>query len=290
MNALKTFVLLGAMSMLLVLIGGAMGGQQGALIALGFSVVMNAGSYWFSDRIVLRAYKARIVTDSDAPQLVAIVRRLARQAGLPMPRVAVLPGMGPNAFATGRNPDNAVVAVTEGLLQMMTPDELEGVVAHELGHVKNRDILISTLAAAMVGAITMVARWGMFFGGGRDRNGGGGNIIVMLVMMVSAPLAAVLIQMAVSRSREFGADQAAGEITGKPLALASALRKLESFAQQRPTDVNPATSHMFIVNPLGGSGGVGKLFRTHPVTAERVARLEAQARGGHATGPATLSA
>ena len=276
MNTLKTFLLLGAMSALLVLIGGAMGGEQGAILAFGFSLVMNAGSYWFSDRIVLRAYKARIVTEAEAPKLVETVRRLARQAELPMPRVAVIPGMAPNAFATGRNPNNAVVAATEGLLQMMNQDELEGVIAHELGHIKNRDILISTIAAAMVGAITMVARWGMFFGGGRNRNGGG-NAIVMLVMMIAAPLAAVLIQMAVSRSREFGADRAGGEISGKPLALASALRKLETMASQRPTDVNPATSHMFIVNPLGGRGGMGGLFRTHPLTADRVAKLEEQA-------------
>jgi heat shock protein HtpX len=281
MNGLKTFLLLGAMSGLLVLIGGAMGGQQGAVMAFGFSIVMNAGSYWFSDKIVLRAYRARVVTEAEAPQLVGTVRRLAGRAGLPMPRVAIIPGMGPNAFATGRGPNNAVVAATEGLLQMMNQDELEGVLAHELGHIKNRDILISTIAAAMVGAITMVARWGMFFGGGRNREGGG-NIVTMLVMMIAAPLAAVLIQMAVSRSREYGADQAGGEISGKPLALASALRKLEGFAHARPSDTNPATSHMFIVNPLGGAGGMGKLFRTHPLTEERIARLVEQAHAGGA--------
>lgn len=278
MNAIKTFLLLGAMSALLVLIGGAMGGQQGAIIAFGFSIVMNAGSYWFSDTIVLKSYKARLVTEAEAPQLVGTVKRLAERAGLPMPRVAIIPGMGPNAFATGRGPNNAVVAATEGLLQMMNQDELEGVIAHELGHIKNRDILISTIAAAMVGAITMVARWGMFFGGGRSR-GGGGNMIAMLVMMIAAPMAGAMIQMAISRSREFGADAAGGTISGKPLALASALRKLENFAHQQPNDVNPATSHMFIVNPLGGSGGMGKLFRTHPMTEDRIARLKAQARG-----------
>lgn len=279
MNTIKTFLLLGAMSALLVLAGGALGGEQGAILAFGFSLVLNAGSYWFSDTIVLRSYRARVVTEAEAPRLVSTVNRLARRAGLPMPKVAIIPGMAPNAFATGRNPKNAVVAATEGLLQMMDQDELEGVIAHELGHIKNRDILISTIAAAMVGAITMVARWGMFFGGGRDRNGGGANIIVALVMMIAAPIAAMLIQMAVSRSREFGADRAGGEISGKPLALASALRKLESFAAARPTDVNPATSHMFIVNPLGGSKGLSSLFRTHPQTADRIAKLEAQARG-----------
>ena len=267
------------MSALLVLIGGAMGGQQGAILAFGFSIVMNAGSYWFSDTIVLKSYKARLVTEAEAPKLVRTVKRLSERAGLPMPRVAIIPGMGPNAFATGRGPDNAVVAATEGLLQMMNQDELEGVIAHELGHIKNRDILISTIAAAMVGAITMVARWGMFFGGGRSRGGGGGNVFAMLAMMIAAPLAGGMIQMAISRSREFGADAAGGEISGKPLALASALRKLENFAHQRPNDVNPATSHMFIVNPLGGGGGMGKLFRTHPMTEDRVARLTAQARG-----------
>ncbi len=279
MNTIKTFLLLGAMSALLVLAGGALGGEQGAILAFGFSLVLNAGSYWFSDTIVLRSYRARVVTEAEAPRLVSTVNRLARRAGLPMPKVAIIPGMAPNAFATGRNPKNAVVAATEGLLQMMDQDELEGVIAHELGHIKNRDILISTIAAAMVGAITMVARWGMFFGGGRDRNGGGANIIVALVMMIAAPIAAMLIQMAVSRSREFGADRAGGEISGKPLALASALRKLESFATARPTDVNPATSHMFIVNPLGGAKGLSSLFRTHPQTADRIAKLEAQARG-----------
>ena len=278
MNGLKTFLLMGALSALLVLIGGAIGGEQGAIFAFGLSLVMNIGSYWFSDKVVLRMYRARVVTEAEAPRLVGTVRRLAQRANLPMPKVAIIPGMAPNAFATGRNPKHAVVAATEGLLQMMNQDELEGVLAHELGHIKNHDMLLQTVAAAMVGAITMIARWGMFFGGGRDREGA--NPIVLIATMLLAPLGAVLIQMAVSRSREFGADQAGGEISGKPLALASALSKLERAAHARPTDVNPATSHMFIVNPLGGLKGMTSLFRTHPETGKRIAALQQQAAKG----------
>lgn len=278
MNGLKTFLLMGALSALLVLIGGAIGGEQGAIFAFGLSLVMNIGSYWFSDKVVLRMYRARVVTEAEAPRLVGTVRRLAQRADLPMPKVAIIPGMAPNAFATGRNPKHAVVAATEGLLQMMNQDELEGVLAHELGHIKNHDMLLQTVAAAMVGAITMIARWGMFFGGGRDREGA--NPIVLIATMLLAPLGAVLIQMAVSRSREFGADQAGGEISGKPLALASALNKLERAAHARPTDVNPATSHMFIVNPLGGLKGMTSLFRTHPETGKRIAALQQQAAKG----------
>ena len=278
MNGLKTFLLMGALSALLVLIGGAIGGEQGAIFAFGLSLVMNIGSYWFSDKVVLRMYRARVVTEAEAPRLVGTVRRLAQRADLPMPKVAIIPGMAPNAFATGRNPKHAVVAATEGLLQMMNQDELEGVLAHELGHIKNHDMLLQTVAAAMVGAITMIARWGMFFGGGRDREGA--NPIVLIATMLLAPLGAVLIQMAVSRSREYGADQAGGEISGKPLALASALNKLERAAHARPTDVNPATSHMFIVNPLGGLKGMTSLFRTHPETGKRIAALQQQAAKG----------
>lgn len=277
MNGLKTFLLMGALSALLVLIGGAIGGEQGAIVAFGLSLVMNIGSYWFSDKVVLRMYRARVVSEAEAPRLVGTVRRLAQRADLPMPKVAIIPGMAPNAFATGRNPKHAVVAATEGLLQMMNQDELEGVLAHELGHIKNRDMLLQTVAAAMVGAITMIARWGMFFGGSRDR---GTNPIVLIATMLLAPLGAVLIQMAVSRSREYGADQAGGEISGKPLALASALSKLERAAHARPTDVNPATSHMFIVNPLGGLKGMTSLFRTHPETGKRIAALQQQAAKG----------
>jgi len=278
MNFVKTLLLMSILSALLVLLGGALGGRGGASVALVISLAMNVGSYWFSDKIVLRVYKARVVTEAESPQLVGTVRRLAERAGLPMPRVAIIPSAGPNAFATGRGPKSAVVAATTGLLELVDQDELEGVIAHELGHVRNRDILLSTVAASMVGAITMISRWGLFFGGGRDR-GRGVHPIVAIVMMIAAPMAAVLIQMAVSRSREFGADKAGAEISGKPRALASALAKLEQYAHARPTDVNPATSHLFIVNPLGG-GRMSGLFRTHPRTEERIAKLEEMALGG----------
>lgn len=278
MNFAKTLVLMSLLSALLVGLGGAMGGEQGAILAFVVSLVMNLGSYWFSDKLVLRAYKARIVTEADAPALVGTVRRLAERAGLPMPRVAIIPGSQPNAFATGRGPSSAVVAATEGLLGMVNQDELEGVLAHELAHVQNRDILLSTIAASMVGAITMVARWGLWFGGGRRDGDRGVHPVVAIVLMIAAPLAAVLIQMAVSRSREFAADAGGAAISGKPMALASALGKLEDHAHRSPRDVNPATSHMFIVNPLGG-GRMSGLFRTHPTTDERVERLERLAMG-----------
>ena len=270
MNTLKTFFLMAGLSVLLVVIGGAFFGEQGAILFFVGSLALNFGSFWFSDRIVLKSYRAQVVTEADAPNLVRTVARLAQRAELPMPRVAIIPNQAPNAFATGRGPKSAVVAVTQGLLQMLDQDELEGVLAHELGHVKNRDVLLSTIAASMVGAITLISRFGFYMGGGRNR---GGNPIVAIAVMILAPIGAMLLQMSVSRSREFGADKAGAEISGKPLALASALGKLERFAQSRPTDVNPATSHLFIVNPLGGLGGVSKLFRTHPATGERVTAL-----------------
>lgn len=270
-NTMKTFALMAGLSVLLVLIGGAFFGEQGALLFFLGSLAINLGSFWFSDTIVLRSYRARVVSEAEAPRLVSTVARLAQRADLPMPRVAVIPQQAPNAFATGRGPGSAVVAVTEGLLSMLNQDELEGVLAHELGHVKNRDILLSTIAASMVGAITMISRWGFYLGGSRER---GVNPIVGLAVMILAPIGAMLLQMSVSRSREFGADKAGAEISGKPLALASALTKLERFAQSRPTDVNPATSHLFIVNPLGGLSGVTKLFRTHPATGDRVTALQ----------------
>jgi heat shock protein HtpX len=273
MNVVKTLLLMSILSALLVLMGGAFGGREGALLAFVVSLVMNFGSYWFSSSIVLRAYRARVVTEAEEPNLVRTVARLAERGGLPMPTVAVIPQDAPNAFATGRGPSSAVVAVTTGLMRMVDQDELEGVLAHELGHVKNRDVLLSTIAAAMVGAITMISRWGLWFGGGRRDREGGVHPIVALALMILAPMAAVLIQMAISRNREFGADRAGAEISGKPRALASALAKLERYAHQRPTDVNPATSHLFIVNPLGG-GSLSGLFRTHPKTEERIARLE----------------
>lgn len=274
MNTLRTFLLMSLLTALLVLLGGAVGGQEGALFALVLAAVMNVGSWWFSDRIVLAMYGARVVSAAEAPELVGLVAELARRAELPMPRVAILPDAAPNAFATGRNPEHAVVAATEGLLRILDRDELAAVMAHELAHVKNRDTLISTVAATLVGAIAMIARFGFWFGGDRDRET---HPAVGLLLLIVAPLAAMLLQMAVSRSREFGADALGAQISGQPLALARALVRLEQVALHHPRDVNPATSHLFIVNPMGRLGGLTRLFRTHPTTEERVERLKALA-------------
>jgi heat shock protein HtpX len=241
---------------------------------------MNFASYWWSDRIVLWMYGAQEVTEADAPEFHALVRRLAQRAGLPMPRVYIIPTDTPNAFATGRNPDHAAVAATQGILRILTPDELEGVIGHELGHVRNRDILISTVAATMAGAIMMLARmaqWAAIFGGGRsseDEEGGAAGIVGMLVLAILAPLAAMLIQMAISRAREYQADATGAQISRKPRALADALEKLERAATALPLDANPATAHLFIVNPLRGMS-ILNLFSTHPPIEERVARLRA---------------
>jgi heat shock protein HtpX len=272
-NTVKTFLLMAGMTGLLMLIGELVGGQGGMMIALVMAGVMNVGSWWFSDRIVLAMYSAKIVTEDEAPELVGIVRELTQRAGMPMPRVAIIPEETPNAFATGRNPENAVVAATAGLLRILDRDELAGVMAHELAHVKNRDTLISTVAATMAGAIAMVARMGLFFGGG-SRDEDSPNPIVLIGAMIVAPMAAMVLQMAVSRSREYGADAMGAQISGQPLALARALNKLDRIAQGHPVDVNPATSHLFIINPLGGLHGMTKLFRTHPLTEDRVARLK----------------
>lgn len=280
MNGLKTLMLLTALTVLFVAIGYFVGGQGGMIIAFGFAVVMNFVSYWFSHKIVLSMYKAKEVTESDAPRLYGMVQRLATQAGLPTPKVYIIPESGANAFATGRNPDNGVVAFTQGILDMLSEDELEGVTAHELAHIKNRDILTQTIAATIAGAIGMLAsmaQWGAIFGGmGRsdDREGGGGNIIGLLVMAIVAPIAAMFVQMAISRAREYAADEGGAQISGKPLSLANALRKLHAGAARRPLAANPATAHMFIVNPLSGQS-MKSLFSTHPPVEERVARLEA---------------
>jgi len=282
MNTLKTTLLLGLLTGLLVVAGGAIGGQSGMTVALIMAFVMNFVSYWFSDRIVLSMYGAQEVSEADAPEFYRMIRRLATNAGLPMPRVYIIPSMTPNAFATGRNPSHAAVAATEGILQILSREELEGVMAHELAHVKNRDTLVQTVAASIGGAITylaQMAQWGMMFAGGRnsDDNEGGGGIIGMLLMAILAPIAAMLIQMAISRSREFGADAGGAAIAGNPLHLASALRKLEMANHQIPmTDASPSTAHLFIVNPLTG-GGLLSLFSTHPPIAERVRRLEEMA-------------
>jgi heat shock protein HtpX len=270
MNTLKTILLMTALTVGLVLLGGLFGGRGGAIVAVVVAGAMNFGSYFFSDRLVLRMYRAREVTREEAPALYDVVEGLARRAGLPMPRVAIIPGEQPNAFATGRNPEHAVVAATEGILNILDRDEIEGVMAHELAHVRHRDMLISSVAATMAGAIMMLARFGMFFGGGSDRDRGGGGLALLLVIV--APIAAMIVQTAISRSREFAADAGGAEMSGKPRALASALQKLEVTAKRIPLHGSPATAHMFIVNPFRG-GGITKLFSTHPPTEERVARL-----------------
>jgi heat shock protein HtpX len=280
MNQLKTAVLLAAMTALIIAIGRVLGGYNGMIIAFLFAIVMNAGSYWFSDRIVLSMYHARELTPEEAPQLYSLVQRLATNAGLPMPRLYVVPEETPNAFATGRDPNHAAVAVTQGLLRVLDQGEVEGVIAHELAHVKNRDTLISTIAATLAGAITGIAQmlqFQMFFGGyGRDDDNRS-NPLAMIAVVILAPIAAALIQFAISRSREYQADATGARVSGRPLDLANALLKLEQAAHVVPMQVNPATSHLFIVNPLSGQS-LQTLFSTHPSTADRVARLEALAR------------
>jgi heat shock protein HtpX len=286
-NTFKTTLLLSLLTILLVIMGGAVGGKGGMLFAFFMAAVMNFGSYWFSDKIVLRMYNARETTRENHPTFYGMVERLARQAGLPMPKVYIIPDESPNAFATGRSPDHAAVAATEGILQILSTDELEGVMAHELAHVKNRDILISTIAATFAGAISMIGnmlQWGAMFGADRndDENGGGaGSLIGSLAMAIIAPIAAMLIQMAVSRSREYLADASGAAICGRPLALLSALSKLHNASQTIPMqEQRPATAHMFIDNPLTG-GGLMSLFSTHPPMEERIARLEALAIHAH---------
>lgn len=277
-NNAKTVVLLGALSGLLVGLGGVFGGRTGAVFGLVFAGAMNFASYWFSDKIALKMSKAKAVTEVEAPELHRIIGNLAQVAGMPKPSVHIIPSDQPNAFATGRNPEHAAVAVTEGILKVLTPDELEGVLAHELGHVANRDILISSVAATIAGAISLIAtmaRWGAMFGGSDDDDSPAGFLGVLVASIV-APLAALVIQMAVSRSREFQADRAGAELCGKPESLASALRKIEHYANQIPMPVNPSAAPLFIINPLRGALGRGtaNLFSTHPSTDERVRRLE----------------
>ena len=282
MNTMKTFLLMGLLTVLLVVIGRVIGGQTGMIFAFLFALVMNFASYWWSDKIVLSMYKAQELTQADNPALFQLVGDLAGRAGLPMPRIYLIPQDQPNAFATGRDPQHAAVAVTEGILRLLSQDELRGVLSHELAHVKHRDILVGTVAATIAGAISMLAnmaQWAMIFGGGRSSNDReGGNPIAGLVMMIVAPIAAMMIQMAISRSREFAADEGGAEISGNPLSLANALRKLELKTEQIPMDANPATAHMFIVSPLHG-GGFSRLFSTHPPLEERIARLEAMVYG-----------
>jgi heat shock protein HtpX len=269
-NGLKTALLLGALSGMLLLIGDLLGGTNGLIMAFGFAALMNLGSYWFSDKIVLRMYRAQEVPAGHP--LYQITQRLVQRANLPMPKVYVIPDSSPNAFATGRNPSHAAVAATQGIIQALSEHELEGVIAHELAHVKNRDILISSVAATIAAAIMMLARMAMFMGGSRDERGGGANPIVLLAMMILAPLAAMLIQMAISRSREFAADATGAAVAGNPYGLADALRKIEAIAKRVPLEANPATAHMFIIKPFTG-GGLMSLFSTHPPTEARIRAL-----------------
>ncbi|MEW6349088.1 MAG: zinc metalloprotease HtpX [Thermodesulfobacteriota bacterium] len=276
MNRLKTLILLAALGGLLVVIGGYMGGKHGATFALVIALGMNFFSYWFSDKMVLSMYNAQEVTESEAPDLYHLVRQLADRAGLPMPKVYIIPDESPNAFATGRNPEHAAVAVTEGIMRLLSWEELAGVIGHELGHVRNRDILIQSVAATIGTAITYLAQFGMFFGGGRDEEGNRNSFVGMLLMAILAPIAAMVIQMAISRSREYLADDAGAEFCGHPLWLAGALDKLRRGVEAVPMDANQATAHMFIVMPFS-AGGLASLFSTHPPLEERIARLEAMA-------------
>lgn len=295
MNTLKVGLLLTALTALFVVAGRFIGGTNGMLIAFGLAVLMNVGSYWFSDKIVLGMYGAQPVAPGEAPQLYSMLERLAQRGGIPVPRLYIIPDPQPNAFATGRNPRHAAVAVNQGLLDLLSPDEVEGVVAHELSHIRHRDTLTMTIVATLAGAIMVladIARWGMIFGGGGRDDDEGANPLVLLVMIIVAPLAAMLIQFAVSRAREFEADAGAAQLTGSPRGLMNALQKLEQGTRMIPSNGSPQTAHMFIVNPLSGAGeAIFSLFRTHPPTAQRVERLrqwEVQ-HGIHGTGQAAWS-
>jgi heat shock protein HtpX len=271
-NTFKTAFLLTGLTLLLMAIGSYFGGQRGMLTALMIAGVMNFVSYFFSDKIALATYRAQAVTREQLPRVYQVVERLTQKAGLPMPKIYVIPTESPNAFATGRNPQHASVAVTQGILNLLNDEELEGVLAHELGHVNNRDILISSIAATLAGAITYAARFAMFFGGGGDREDRRGGGLAALAMMILAPLAAMLIQLAVSRSREYQADETGAHLTGNPYALASALGKLDTYSRRIPMQASPSTAHLFIIQPLLGVN-VGNLFSTHPPIAKRIERL-----------------
>jgi heat shock protein HtpX len=270
-NMFKTAFLLTALTLLLMFIGRHFGGENGMFLALAVAVALNFGAYFFSDKIALATYRAQPVTREELPRAYAAVERLTQKIGIPMPKIYVIPTESPNAFATGRNPSHASVAVTHGILGLLNDEELEGVLAHELGHVNNRDILISSVAATIAGAITMISRFGFFFGGGsRDRRGGGG--LTGLFMLIVAPIAATMIQLAVSRSREYEADATGAHFTGNPYALASALQKLDAYSRRVPMQASPSTAHLFIIQPLLGIN-FGGLFSTHPPIAKRIERL-----------------
>lgn len=280
-NTFKTAILLTALTLLILFIGEYVGGQNGMIIALALAAIMNFVSYFYSDKIALAMYRAKPITREEMPRIYEIVERLTQRAGLPMPKIYLIPTESPNAFATGRNPSHASVAVTQGILDLLNDEEMEGVLAHELGHVHNRDILISSIAATLAGAITLLARmawWGAIFGGfgGRDDRDRGGGGLGALAMMILAPIAAMLIQLAISRSREYQADATGAHFTGNPYALASALRKLDSYSKRLPMAASPSTAHLFIVQPLLGMGGglnLANLFSTHPPIRDRIARL-----------------
>jgi heat shock protein HtpX len=282
MNGFKTVILMTLMMVLFLLVGNLLGGEQGMIMAFLFSLILNFGAYWFSDKIVLTMYRAQQVTRASAPQLFDIVEKLANKAELPMPKVYIMDNPTPNAFATGRNPNNGAVAVTTGIMNMLNREELEGVIAHELAHIKNRDILVSTIAATLVGTITFIARMAgyaaMFGGSSRDDNRGG-NVFYELALLIIAPIAAVLIQLAISRSREYMADEGGAQISGKPLGLANALNKLSKANEMLPmAHAGASSAHMFIVNPLSGRS-LMKLFSTHPPLEERIERLKEIAAG-----------
>lgn len=279
MNKFKTTILLTFMMVLFMAIGGAVGGRTGMMVMFFVALAMNFFSYWYSDKLVLKMYGAKEVTAQTAPELVKMIANLAQKANLPMPKVYIIDTDVPNAFATGRNPQNAAVAATKGIMQVLTYQELEGVMAHELAHVKNRDTLISTVAATLAGAITMIAdiaRWGFIFGRGGSSDDDNSSAIASLIMMIVAPIAAILIQMGISRSREYLADETGATISGNPLALASALKKIEAYANRKVLpDATPATSNLFIINPLSGvKSSFASLFSTHPKTADRIYKLE----------------
>jgi heat shock protein HtpX len=274
-NSIRTGILLAGLTVLVMIIGHLLGGRQGTIIAFFFAVIMNFGSYWFSDKIVLSIYRAKPVSEAEAPQLHRLVRQLTQQSGLPMPKICVMPSESPNAFATGRDPNHAVVAVTQGILRLLSEDELKGVLAHELAHIKHRDILIGSIAATMAGAIMMIAymaRWAALFGGLGDRDDDGGGVIGLIAMSILAPIAAMVIQMAISRSREYAADAAGASYAGSPYGLAKALQKISSASKRIPMQAQPSTAHMFIMNPLSGKSMMN-LFSTHPPVEKRIEKL-----------------
>ncbi|MBQ8664817.1 MAG: zinc metalloprotease HtpX [Mailhella sp.] len=285
-SQIKTLVLMAALSAVLIFMGGALGGQQGILIALVVALIMNVGSYWYSDKIVLSMYRAQELSPADAPVVHQIVDELARNAGIPKPRLYIVPQEAPNAFATGRDPQHGVIAVTQGIMRLLPPEQLRGVLAHEMAHIANRDILVQSVAGVIASAITAIAnmlQFAMIFGGNRDEEGNGTNPLAAIAMMILGPLAASLIQMAISRRREYMADAAGASYCKDPMALAMALNNLDAYSRHIPMQANPATENMFIVNPLSGDS-MRKLFSTHPPMEERIANLQEMARTGRYPG------